>query len=211
MLKAQSDIISAVIIILIAVGLVGTAYTWGIPLIQKQQDTAVVQRVANYFSTSNANSLPKKIVSVATNGGEDTFTIDVNGLWQLVPSGSVTQDNNSISFTFFSKVSNVAASQGWVTLNGVPCPPSTGNVGDDPYAICARADPLSNGFNVTYRVQFRPLCSSTQCTQGYEIYLLQPSAGTSTAQSFRMQKGNSYTSTVSGQTLSITEVKILLG
>lgn len=210
MLKGQSDIISAVIIILIAIGLVGTAYTWGIPLIQKQQDTAVVQRVANYFSNSDANSLPKKIVSVATNGGEDTFSEDIAGLWQLVPNSTMSiQDNNSISFTFFSRVSNVAASQGWVTLNGIPCPPQAGNVGDDPYAICARADPLANGFNVTYRVQFRPLSTGTQ---GYEIFLLQSSgSATSTAQSFRIQKGNSYTASINGQNLIITEINILLG
>jgi len=72
MLKGQSDIISIVLIIIIAIGLVSTAYTWGIPLIQKQQDTALVVRVANFFSNDNVNSLQKKIVSVATNGGEES-------------------------------------------------------------------------------------------------------------------------------------------
>lgn len=205
MLKGQSDIISAIIIVVIAIGLVGTAYTWGLPLIQKQQDTALAERVTNYFSNDNTNSIQKKIVSVATNGGEDTFAEDVSGFWQLVPNGAFSIDNNSLSFTFFSRVSNVATGQ-WVPLNGVSCPAPSGSVGEDPYAICARADLLSNGYNITYKVQFRALLGAGQ---GYEIYLLQHPSGslTSTAKLLRIQKGNSYTS----GNLIITEVKILLG
>lgn len=210
MLKGQSDIISIILIILIAIGLVGTAYTWGIPLIQKQQDTALVERVANYFSNDNVNSIQKKIISVATAGGEETFSEDVSGFWQLIPNGAIIVDNNSLTFTFFSKVSNIANGT-WVTLNGVPCPAPSGNVGEDSYALCARSDPLSNGYNITYRVQFRPLQGSTQ---GYEIYLLQSPSGvlTSTAKVLRIQKGSSYTVTSpTEQNLIIAEVKILLG
>jgi hypothetical protein len=210
MLKGQSDIISAIIIIVIAIGLVGTAYTWGLPLIQKQQDTALAERVTNYFSNDNTNSIQKKIVSVATNGGEATFTEDVSGFWQLVPNGTFSIDNNSLSFTFFSRVSNVATGVQWVPLNGVSCPAPSGSVGEDPYAVCARADLLSNGYNITYKVQFRALQGSDQ---GYEIYLLQHPSGllTSTAKLLRIQKGDSKTVSVNGQNLIITEVKILLG
>lgn len=207
MQKGQSDIISAVLIIIIAAGLVATAYTWGIPLIQKQQDTALVNRVENYFSDDNVNSIPKKIVSIATNGGEETFFEDVKGFWLLVPNSTFSADNNSLTFTFFSRVSNVASGT-WVPLNDVSCPAIAGFVGDSPYAICARSDPISNGFNVTYRVQFRPLYSNAQ---GYEIFLLQPSLNTSTLQSIRIQKGASYSTVINGQNLIILEVKILLG
>lgn len=205
MLKGQSDIISAIIIIIIAIGLLGTAYTWGLPLIQKQQDTALAERVSNYFSNDNTNSIQKKIVSVATNGGEDIFTNDVSGFWQLVPNGTFSINNNSISFTFFSRVSNVATGQ-WVSLNGVSCPAVSGSIGEDPYSVCARADTLSNGYNITYKLQFRLLQGNGK---GYEIYLLQHPSGllTSTVKLLRIQKGNSYTS----GNLIITEVKILLG
>lgn len=205
MLKGQSDIISAIIIIIIAIGLLATAYTWGLPLIQKRQDTAIAERVSNYFSNDNSNSIQKKIVSVATNGGEDTFTNDVSGFWQLVPSETFSIDNNSISFTFFSRVSNIAPGQ-WVSLNGVSCPAVSGSVGEDPYSVCARADTLSDGYNITYEIQFRSLQGSNQ---GYEIYLIQNPSGllTSTVKLLRIQKGDSYTS----GNLIITEVKILLG
>jgi len=212
MLKGQADILSAVIIIVIAVGLVGTAYVWGIPLIQKQQDTALVERVESYFRGDSDNSLEKKIISVATNGGEATFSEDVSGLWQLMPNSTATVDNNSIYFNFFARVSNIAtlpAGQ-WVSLNGVPCPPQTGLIGEDPYALCARADSAANGFNIIYKIQFRPLQSGTQ---GYEIFLLQHPAGvlSSTSKTLRIQRGSSYTTSANGQNLIITEVKILLG
>lgn len=208
MLKGQSDIISAVIIIIIAVGLVGTAYTWGLPLIQKQQDTALVERATNYFSNDNVNSIQKKITLVATNGNADTFTGDISGLWQLVPNGVSSVNNNSLSFTFFSRVTNIATGQ-WVSLNGVSCTVPPGSVGEDSYAVCARADTLRNGYNITYRVQFRPLLGST----GFEIYLVQNPSGllTSTAKVIRVSAGNSYSTTVKGQNLIITEVKVLLG
>jgi len=208
MLKGQSDIISAVIIIIIAIGLVSTAYTWGIPLIQKQQDTSLVDRVTSYFSPDNVNSIEKRIVSIATNGGEETFSEDASGFWQLVPNGA-SADSNSLSFTFFSRVSNIATGQ-WVSLNGPACTAAPGSVGEDPYVVCARADPISNGFNITYKVQFRQLQGSMQ---GYQIYLLPATSSplSSTSKTMRIQKGNSYTTVANGQNLIIVEAKILLG
>jgi hypothetical protein len=106
MLKGQSDIISAIIIIVIAIGLVGTAFTWGLPLIQKQQDTAMVERVANYFSNDNTNSIQKEIVSVATNGGEESFTEDVPGFWQLVSNNganSIVNPNGLVGYWMFDE------------------------------------------------------------------------------------------------------------
>jgi len=128
----------------------------------------------------------------------------------LIPNDSSSPFNNSLSFTVFSRVSNVGIGS-WTSLNGVSCPASSGIVGEDPYAICARADPLGSGYNVTYLVQFRPLYSSTQ---GYEIFLLQHPSGlnSSVAKVLRIQKGNSYTSVApNGQNLIIIEAKILLG
>jgi hypothetical protein len=213
MVKGQTDILSAVIIIIIAVGLVGTAYNWGIPLIQKQQDTSLVERVEGYFRGDIENSIEKKIVSVATTSGEETFSEDVPGLWQLVPNSSLSIDNNSLSFNFFARVSNIAPLQKdqWISLNGVPCPPNPGFIGEDAYAVCARADSVSNGYNIMYKIQFRPLQGGSQW---YEIVLLQHPSGllNSTSKTLRIERGNSYaTTTTTGQNLIITEVKILLG
>jgi hypothetical protein len=92
----------------------------------------------------------------------------------------------------------------------VSCPPSPGFIGEEPYALCARADSVSNGFNIIYKIQFRALQGNNQ---GYEIFLVQHPSGllSSTSKAMRLQRGESYRTTLYGQNLIITEVKILLG
>jgi len=224
--KGQQDIISAVIIIVIAIALVATAYTWGIPLIQKRQDSAVVDRTFSYFDQNNINSITSKIVAVATNGGDQTFTGNVKGGWILSPcvdtdgSGSplagcvstYTPENNSLSFAIYSTVSNYAYDVGWITISSSDkCPPSAGITGQNPYVVCVRADRYSSGYNITYKVQFRELDSDA--TQGFKI-LLQPQISSivlSSGNTVRFTRGNVYSVDVGGKTLNIVEVKVLLG
>ncbi|MFH8120226.1 MAG: hypothetical protein QXS37_05480, partial [Candidatus Aenigmatarchaeota archaeon] len=96
--KAQADIISAVIIVLIALGLTSTALLWGLPLIQKRQDMALISRVNNLFT----KDLPLKIKNVASMGGRETFSVDVEGVWVI------DENKNTLTFTFFSKASDKA-------------------------------------------------------------------------------------------------------
>jgi hypothetical protein len=206
MSKAQADIVSAIIIVIIGMGLVYSAYSIGLPLIQKRQDTALAERVSNYFSQKNENSLPSKIEYIAKNRGEETFNLDVNGLWMLNPT------ENSISFTFFSRASNIGSTE-WIPLTtGASCPPSTGTVGiDKPSVVCARADTLANGYNITYKIWFRQLDESP--TSGYKINLIQHPSGSaaSTGKSVRIFFDDVTTSSVGTQTLIITKIKILFG
>lgn len=209
MSKAQVEIISVVIIIIIAMGLVSSVYMWGLPLIQKQQDAALAERVSNYFSQRNEQiSLPGKIEYVANNGGEETFSLDVNGLWALDP----TED--SISFTFFSRASNIGKSD-WISLTsgaGYP-PPSSGTIGiDKPSAVYAKADTLGSGYNITYKIWYRQLNESSGI-RGYKINLAsyQPGLLTSTGKSARISLGNITTINTGSQTLIITEIKVLFG
>jgi len=225
-LKGQSDVVSAVIIIVIAIGLVGTAYMWGLPLIQKRQDSSLVERTFSYFNDNNANSLVKKIDFIARNGGEDTFSVDINGVWILHPcndagvSGCLSDydfNNNSIDFSLFSRVSNIGVDQGWVSLSSTDtCPGGTAPIGDKPYIVCARADTVPEGYNITYRVQFRENeeSSSQGSQRGFKFILIPTLSGltTSTTKSIRISRGNIYSKDMgNGETLIITEMKILLG
>lgn len=221
--RGQADIISAVLIIVLALGLVTTAYTWGIPLIQKRQDTAIVDRVKNYFNQNNANSLPNKIEYIANNGGEETFTLDVSGFWVLhsCPQGELancrdtTPENNSLEFSFFSKVSNIAVGAGWVSLttgSSAACPPFIGIVGKDRSSVvCARADSVGDGYNITYKLWFRELDEPEGLT-GYKIDLVKHEAGsyTSTGKSIRISRQSISQVSVGQKTLIIPEIKILL-
>jgi hypothetical protein len=208
--KAQTEIISVILIITLVIALTGTILTWALPLIQKRQDAAVAERVAGYFNQDNSNSLPSEIEFIANTGGEKTFSFDVNGLLFLNETG------NWLSFTFFSKVRDVCLtgepgcpSSGWVSKTvGATCPPSTGLIGKDKASVvCERADAIADGFNITHRIYFRRLYDATG-TKGIEIDLVKHEASppTSTGKMLRM-----FYSTREGEPISATKVKILLG
>jgi len=212
-MKGQSEIISVVLIILISIALISAAYTWGLPLIQKRQDTAKIERISSYFSQSFSSSLPSLIEFVARNGGEATFSLEADGLWQLYPDGSSTPYNNSVSFTFFSKVSNVAANKGWISLTpGASCPPAPGVLGEESASVvCERADSLFNGFNITYLVFFRSL-SQAGSNNVYRISLDRPATGslTSTGKALRIINAGTDERTEGDKKLIITKINILL-
>jgi hypothetical protein len=217
--KAQVDIISAVIIIAIAIGLTATAYSWGIPLIQKRQHEALAERVHIAFDQNKISSLPSKIESIAkAPGAEETFTLDVDGAWILCPSDSSNPYcgavNNSIEFTFLSKASRVAVGQ-WSSLtpggNCIP-PISSGILGlDRSSVVCARADVVGDVYNITYRIYFRELFEEG-ANRGYKINLIKDPRGSlnSTGKTIRISRGDVRTETIGAKTLIITEIKILL-
>lgn len=210
--KAQSEIIGAVVIAVVSIGLVATVYTWGIPLIQKRQDTSISDRVDAAFGQNNVNSLPSKIEAIANNKGDTTLKLDADGLWAL------NEDEDSISFTFFAKVSKVATnleSNPWVSLtSGVNCnalPISAGILGSEKSsAVCARADTFSDGYNVVYKVYLRQLNPATSGTS-YKIDLIKHESGslTSTGKSVRITFAGNKEQQVGQQTLITSQVKIL--
>jgi len=81
--KGISEVISVILIMLVTVSLVGTAFMYGMPLINKRQDTSSIDRAYNNFDNENANSLVRKIEFVAKNGGQETFTSSVSGAYEL--------------------------------------------------------------------------------------------------------------------------------
>jgi len=210
MKKAQVDIVSAIIIVIIAFSLFSAAYFWGMPLIQKRQDTALIERAFKYFDPNNPNSIGKRIEYVANFGGEQTFSIDLDGIWILNEYTEANPENNSLLFTFSSKVSNVAPNFGWIPFS--PNIQEIGKLGlDEPSVIFERADSSGGRYNITFRVWFREL-ENIDGTKGYKINLIKHDAGRkiSTSKYLKISRGDIITATENGKTLTITEIKILL-
>jgi hypothetical protein len=207
-MKAQANIVAAVIIIVLAIALVSAAYTWGVPLIMKRQDWALVDRVRNSFDQNNINSLPSKIEYIATNRGEDTFISETNGIFEL------NETENSITFSFFSRVSDIAINSGWISLTyGSSCPPSDGYVGiDKASVVCARADTHQNGYNITYRIYFRKLFEPAG-TKGYKIQLVKHEASQLkvSGRNVKIIYSGTEETLEGGKTIIVTKIKILLG
>jgi hypothetical protein len=204
-MKGQTDIISVVIIFIISLGLVSTAYMWGVPLIQKKQDTAVVDRMDKSFDKNNANSLEKKIEYVANNGGSDTFVADTNGILEI------DSTENSIQFSFTSKASKIGTGVGWVAISSGNINPK-GTLGlDDSFIVWGRSDITSGGmYNTTYKVQFRELWDSSN-TNGFKISLTNLSPSSRVLGKYvKISRGN-VGPDPNNNNLIITEIKLLLG
>lgn len=220
-LKAQSDIIAVVLIVLLAIGLLGVAYTFGLPLIQKNQDRALEDRTEAFFNLDNSNSLPAKIKSVANSGSKDAASLDVTGVTRLYPGSYVGAENNSIDFSFQSTVTSYAEAKpsspngGWISLTGAACPPAKGIIGqDDPAVVCVRADRVSGGaFNITFRLYMREL-EDAEKRSGFKINLVQHPAGSAVSSgskaNLRIEFDSRSQQTIGGKTLITTNVKILL-
>ena len=218
--KAMSEILSVILVTLIGISLVGTAYMYAIPMITKRQDGSTTDRMYNYFDRGISSSIARKLESVVKNGGQDAFIYDVSGLWTLHEYTEATSANDSLEFEAFSRVSTIAVSTpsngiDWVSLtDGGSCPPGRGIVGLDPaYVVCAKSTELSDGFRLRYRIWFRELDDASG-TRGYKINLVRdPSGDTAgTSGSVRMENSRVYTCSPPqcSKTLIVTEVKILL-
>jgi len=199
--KAQADIISTVIIVILALSLTSTALLWGLPLIQKRQDSVMVARMNNAFT----QDLPSKIENIANTGGSTTFSLDVNGAWTL------SEEENTIAFTFFSKVSDKGLDM-WIG-EGCPFTGQSGVVGiNKPSVVCAFATSSGGGYNITYKIGFRELTSDGE--RGYKILLVKPQGGilTSTSKTITISRpSDGISQEIVGQkTLIKTKIEIHL-
>jgi len=227
--KAQVDIISSVLIMIISLSLIASAYAWGMYLIEKRKSSTIVERVAKYFDRSNVNSIASRIEDVAVSGAEVTFTLDVDGIWTLNPcSDKATSsncignnaDNNTITFSLSAKSSDVKEGGGWIPNT---CGSGVGLLGKDtPSVVCKRADSSSGYYNITYKLWIRELDDSiANPTTGIKYLLVpaqierckpatNPTYCTSTGRSVKFFKGNMMEQrTADGKNLITTEIKVL--
>ena len=218
--KGISTVVSAVLIVVIVLGLSGTAYIWGTPLIQKRQEASVTENVFTLFSQTNQNSLPKMIEDVANNKGVKTFKINTDGIWKL------NQNEDSIEFTFTSKTSNIAAGTAFpISLtSGVQCTgtdpypnypsPKNGTLGKDSASVVCVKSTQGDVFTITYKIWFRELYDNpfSPSANGFKIDLIQDPAGlaTSTGRTVGITFLDSATETTASITLIKKQIKILL-
>lgn len=74
-MKGQQEALSAVLISGILIGVVGSVYFWGVPLIQKNKDISLLESSETFM-----RELDSKIRSIANNGGRDQIIISVPGI-----------------------------------------------------------------------------------------------------------------------------------
>lgn len=71
-MKGQAQAVTAVLITSVVVGAVATSYTWGVPLLEKQQSQAELER-----TQQNVNDLYNRIIEVSESGEGTTARVEV--------------------------------------------------------------------------------------------------------------------------------------
>jgi hypothetical protein len=153
MKKGQSQIISALSIVIVSLVIVGTVFSWAVNVIQKKKDSKSLDDVYQFFQEFEAT-----ITNIARTGGEESIKLDVPGIITVYPENYPDSTlNNSVVFEFRSKVSNVAAIDGWIPLN-TPNTNTTATLGlDKPSVIFGKAKQEQDMVTIWYRLWFREL------------------------------------------------------
>ena len=106
--KAQTQIISVVLIMGLAVGVIGASYMWGAPLIEKSQtETSLSQ------AEKNIELINSMIVDVVKTGGQKTKQIQFDGTLEIL---DINTGYNSIVYTIQGKTAGVASTN-WILMN----------------------------------------------------------------------------------------------
>jgi len=164
--KAQTEVISLVLISGIVIGLVGVAYMWGIPLISKR--TAVTDFLAAEDFVVKLND---KIVDIANSGsGEATLTIP-KGLIKVISYGSNDPKNNSL-------ILEVVINQPLILGNSVVL--KTNVLGEnatygeaEPRIINLSSQSYGSDYKLSFSLHFRELDTRNEPLKGYLIAVQQ--------------------------------------
>ena len=208
MTKGQQQLVSVVIIIVIALGTIALVLPWTLNMIQKKKDMKTLDDVYNFFQ-----KLDETIRNIEKHLGEESLILKTPGKFTIYPELTSSVNNNSIIFEFKSKVSNVAECKPeicWVPLN-TPNTNLTATLGiDPPSVIFARAQRAGDEINVWYKLWYREL--EDQSDHVYRIVLNTTgnSEKSTTTGFLRIQWLNSTERQVAGKTLTITKINILV-
>ncbi|MCK4551006.1 MAG: hypothetical protein KAT91_03555 [Candidatus Aenigmarchaeota archaeon] len=103
--KGQTQIISVVLIMGLAVGVIGASYMWGKPLIDKSQAGTTITN-----AEKTMDLIKNTIDDVAKTGGQKKKQIQIEG------SLEVSEAENAIIYTLTGLMAAIASSQ-WISIN----------------------------------------------------------------------------------------------
>jgi len=154
-LKAQSEVVSAVLLIGISLAAITVAYLWGLPLIEKGQSAS---KIAN--AGSNMQLIDAAISDIVQNGGQKSIELNLDGTLE------VSSQENFITYRLTTKKAGVATTE-WTPMNEddtfsiafTPQNQTTAIYGvDKSGVILAKATALGGNEYVTeYRLVYREL------------------------------------------------------
>lgn len=142
--RGQSQIVTAVLLTGILIVLVAAAYFWGLPLIQKQRDTVVLNNMERFMS-----DLDQKIKRVAESGGRERIdNIEIPGELRLIDNGY--NDEVRVTFTTTGQIIATGA-EIFLTGDNRTVVPITAQAG----VISAFSEEQDGSFSVELALRYR--------------------------------------------------------
>lgn len=150
--KAQTEVISALLIIGITIAAVSVAYMWGVPIIQKGQSTNQITD-----AESMMNEIEKAISDVVQNGGQKTISLRIQGNFEIL------EDENTIKYTIITKMPGIARTE-WVPMNedetfGIAGTNQSQSIpiygSDKDRVLIAKADVFGDAYTIDYKLVYR--------------------------------------------------------
>jgi len=166
----QTEAISMVLVSGIVISLVGAAYFWGMPMIDKRSAATEFTSAANMMDSIN-----EKIISIASSGG-GSVELDLSKPLTLVPYGAMGVENNTIktSFGINQPIIYPLAEGGavYVGASSFSETSSSGTFGQSaPGVISATQEKGERAYVMNMALRYRELKTSTAPAKSYLIKL----------------------------------------
>jgi len=197
-MKGQMEVVSVILISGILIGVVGSVYFWGAPLIQKNKDIAELENTENFIKALN-----NKIRFTANNGGRDSL--------RITPSGIVRFDSASgtIEITVTTEGTRYATDADIPLGTNTACAATEGIFGvNDPETICVKSMKIGDRkFRTTYTLNYIKLVN-TEVLRDFQIMLTGSTKSGGQDSTIVFENKGSRESIVSGRKLITTLIEI---
>ena len=161
-MKGQQQALSAILITGVLMGVVGSVYFWGLPLIQKNKDISVLENSEGFMLNLN-----NKIKNIANHGGRETMEVTVPGIIEF--------DGDNITLEI-ETTGSIYAENAPISLSKNGCSRTDGTWGvHNPEVLCLLTQCLGEGSDCgTYQTVYtlRYIQLNTEGLESYKIDLV---------------------------------------
>jgi len=193
--KGQQQVLSAILISGILIGVVSSVFLWGIPLIQKNRDISQQQSSENFM-----RNLAERFKFVANHGGRETLSISVPGNVVFDPITKTLELNIETQGTIYEVGT-------WIPLGRNECTTENGRWGiDKPETLCVKSTQIGEIYTTIYRLSFIQL--NTETLTSYKIDMDSPTSSGGEGHDIIVQ--NAGTQTVSEDGRSIVKTMLVV-
>jgi len=180
MKTGQMQALSIVLLTIVIMSLVGMAYMWAVPIIERNAGITDYSLVERFVLDLN-----DKILDLA-NSGAGEYVLDIpTGLLRIEGVDYAGSDNNSVMFDFFASIDMICNNTGCsFIISGVEIPIETDNTSytgtygeNEPRVITLTGEDSGSGKQLTAKIFYRELAGSSH---NYRIAVC-PDTGCDTA------------------------------